>query len=95
MPPCEKKNTSFFAKLQRCQGLDLRDNRGRRHELAIILLGVTLAILSNRDGKMSSIHRHLQKHHDKLLEFMDLEPRDCVSCVAFTNCFGKSIGEGI
>jgi len=79
MPPCEKKNTSFYEKLQRCKGLDLRDNRGKRHELAIILLGVTLAILSNRDGKLSSIYRHLRKHHDKLLEFMDVEPRGCVS----------------
>ena len=52
MPPCEKKNTSFYEKLQSCQGLDLRDKRGKRHELAIILVGVTLAMLSNRDGKM-------------------------------------------
>ena len=79
MPPCEKKNTSFYEKLQSCQGLDLRDKRGKRHELAIILVGVTLAMLSNRDGKLSSIYRHLAFHHDKMLEFMDLEPRDCVS----------------
>ncbi len=38
MPPCEKNNTSFFEKLQNCEGLDLRDNRGKRHDLAIILL---------------------------------------------------------
>ena len=79
MPPCEKNNTSFLAKLQNCRGLDLRDNRGKRHDLAILLLGVTLAILSNRDGKMSSMHRHLQKHQERLLEFLDLEPRSCVS----------------
>lgn len=75
MLPCEKNNTSFFAKLQNCEGLDLRDNRGKRHDLAIILLEVMLAILSNRDGKMWSIHRHLQKHHNQLLEFLELEPR--------------------
>jgi predicted transposase YbfD/YdcC len=79
MPPCENNNTSFLSKLQNCKGLDLRDNRGKRHDLAMILLGVTLAILSNRDGKLSSIHRHLQKHHDKVLEFLDGEPRRCVS----------------
>ncbi len=79
MLPCEKNNTSFFEKLQNCAGLDLRDNRGKRHDLAIILLEVTLAILSNRDGKLSSIHRHLQKHHHQLLEFLDVESRDCVS----------------
>jgi predicted transposase YbfD/YdcC len=79
MLPCEKNDTSFFEKLQNCQGLDLRDNRGKRHELAIILLGVTLAVLSNRDGKMSSIHRHLQFHHAKLLDFLGLELQDCIS----------------
>ncbi len=79
MLPCEKNNTSFFEKLQNCEGLDLRDNRGKRHDLAIILLEVTLAILSNRDGKMSSIDRHLQRHHNQLLEFLDVEPRRCVS----------------
>ncbi len=79
MLPCEKNNTSFFEKLQNCAGLDLRDTRGKRHDLAIILLEVTLAILSNRDGTLSSIHRHFQKHHNKLLEFLELEPKSCVS----------------
>ena len=79
MLPCEKNNTSFFEKLQNCEGLDLRDNRGKQHELAIILLGVVLAILSNRDGKMSSIHRHLRFNHTKLLEFLEIEFRQSVS----------------
>ena len=77
--PCEPKNSSFYEKLQKCEGLDLRDKRGKRHELAIILLGVTLAILSNRDGKMSSLHRHMRKHHEQLLEFLAVEDRKCVS----------------
>lgn len=79
MLPCEKKNTSFFAQLQNCAGLDLRDKRGKRHELALILLGVTLAVLANRDGKMSSIHRHLQKHQGKRLDFLGLAGRKCIS----------------
>lgn len=77
--PCEKDNTSFFEKLQNCEGIDLRDQRGKRQELAIILLGVVLAMLSNRDGKMSSIHRHLEFHHEQLLDFLGLELRKCVS----------------
>ena len=79
MLPCEKKSTSFYEKLQSCQGLALREQRGQRHELAIILVGVTLALLSNRNGKLSSIYRQLRKHHDKLLELMELEARACVS----------------
>ena len=79
MLPCESDNTSFFEKLQSCDGLDLRDNRGKRHELAIILLEVVLAILSNRDGKMSSIHRHLEFHHQSLLDFLGIKLKKCVS----------------
>ncbi len=89
MLPCEKNDTSFFEKLQSCEGLDLRDNRGKRHELAIVLLGVTLAILSNRDGKMSSIHRHLTFHHEKLLDFLGLELRECVSRSHLPMVLGK------
>jgi hypothetical protein len=56
MQPCQKDNRSFFAKLQNEKGLDLRDNRGKRHDLAVILVGVMLALLSHRDGNLSSIH---------------------------------------
>ncbi|MGI8641478.1 MAG: hypothetical protein ACR2MG_16225 [Pyrinomonadaceae bacterium] len=59
MQPCQKDSRSFFEKLQKAEGLDLRDNRGKRHDLAVVLAGVTLAVLSHRDGCLSSIHRHL------------------------------------
>jgi hypothetical protein len=47
MQPCPKDNRSFFEKLQNEKGLDLRDNRGKRHDLAVALIGVMLALLSN------------------------------------------------
>lgn len=47
MLPCQEDNRSFFEKLQKAEGLDLRDSRGKRHDLAVILVGVTIAILSN------------------------------------------------
>ncbi len=50
MQPCQKDSRSFFEKLQNEKGLDLRDARGKRHDLAVILVGVRLAVLSNRDG---------------------------------------------
>jgi hypothetical protein len=62
MLPCQEDNRSFFEKLQSIEGLDLRDNRGKRHALAVVLMGVMLALLSNRDGNLSSIHRHLKNH---------------------------------
>jgi len=62
MLPCQENSRSFFQKLQNADGLGLRDNRGKRHDLAVVLVGVTLAVLSNRDGSLSSIQRHLKNH---------------------------------
>ncbi|MBA2749352.1 MAG: ISAs1 family transposase [Tatlockia sp.] len=73
MLPCQEDNRSFFEKLQKAEGLDLRDNRGKRHDLAVILVGVTIAILSNRDGCLSSIHRHLKNHYEKLVAALRVE----------------------
>ena len=79
MQPCQKDSRSFFEKLQKAEGLDLRDNRGKRHDLAVILVGVTLAVLSNRDGCLSSIHRHLVNHYGSLCVVLGVEQRRAVS----------------
>ena len=34
----------------------------------MVLLGITLAILSNRDGNLSSIHRYMVNHNKRILE---------------------------
>lgn len=46
MQPCPKNNRSFFEKLQNEEGLDLRDNRGKRHDLAVVLVGMKLAFVN-------------------------------------------------
>jgi len=79
MQPCQEDNRSFFKKLQNEKGLDLRDNRGKRHDLAVILVGVMLALLSNRDGNLSSIHRYLQNHYERLAECLGVEKKRVVS----------------
>ena len=79
MPPCHEDNRSFFEKLQNAEGLDLRDNRGKKHDLAVVLVGVTLALLSHRDGSLSSIHRHLKNHYARLMRALELEPKSAVS----------------
>ncbi len=79
MQPCQKDSRSFFEKLQKAEGLDLRDNRGKRHDLAVILVGVTMAVLSNRDGCLSSIHRHLVNHYEKLVVALGVEKKRPVS----------------
>ncbi len=45
MLPCQKDNRSFFEKLQSVEGLDLRDNRGKRHDLAVVLVSVVMAFI--------------------------------------------------
>ncbi len=79
MPPCQKNSRSFFEKLQNADGLDLRDSRGKRHDLAVVLVGVTLAILSNRDGNLSSIQRHLENHYEKLVTVFGVAQKRAVS----------------
>src|SRR5215203_610977 len=79
MQPCQKDSRSFFEKLQNAEGLDLRDNRGKKHDLAVVLVGVTLAVLSNRDGNLSSLQRHLKNHYEKLVIVLGIEKKRPVS----------------
>lgn len=79
MLPCQENSRSFFEKLQNADGLDLRDNRGKKHDLAVVLVGVTLAVLSNRDGSLSSIQRHLKNHYEKLAAVLGVEQKKAVS----------------
>ena len=79
MQPCPADNRSFFVQLQKAEGLDLRDKRGKRHELAVVLTGVVLALLSQRDGCLSSLHRHLKNHYGRLMKALALEPQTAIS----------------
>jgi predicted transposase YbfD/YdcC len=79
MQPCPEDNRSFFEKLQNQNSLDLRDNRGKRHDLAVVLVGVMLALLSNRDGNLSSIWRHLKNNYERVVEVLGVEKKRPVS----------------
>ena len=79
MQPCPNDNKTFFEKLQSAEGLDLRDNRGKRHELAVVLVGVAIAVLSNRDGNLSAIHRHLSKRYEQLIKVLEVPAGQAVS----------------
>lgn len=79
MQPCQPDNRSFFEKLQNADGLDLRDKRGQRHDLAVVLTGLVLALLSNRDGSLSSLHRHLVNHYGQLVAVLGVEKKKPVS----------------
>lgn len=67
------KSTTFFEALQNDEKIDLRDNRGKRHELCVILIEFVIALLCNRDGKMSSIHRHMKSHHANIVSELGIE----------------------
>ncbi|MCU0468552.1 MAG: ISAs1 family transposase [Arcicella sp.] len=88
MLPCQEQNKSFFDQLQNAEGLDLRDTRGLRHELRVVLLGVTLAILSNRDGNLSSIHRFMVNHNKRILESINYPISPSISRSQLPNVLG-------
>ena len=66
------KSTTFFELLQKDKNLDLRDNRGKRHNMCLVLVEFVVALLCNRDGKMSSIYRHMKSHHNEIVKQLGL-----------------------
>jgi len=73
------KGRSFYEEMQNCSALDLRDNRGKTHDLAFILLGVLLGILRKRDGTLSGIHRSMVNTNSTLCYFLCLCEQPVVS----------------
>lgn len=66
--PCPLKTTTFFQLLENTPQLDGRDNRGKRHSLALVLTGLVVALCCGRDGSLSRLHRHMTNQFDNLLE---------------------------
>lgn len=64
----EKKSTSFMTKLRGL--IDIRDNRGKRHELAYVLGSVVLAIMSGRSSA-SSIQRFIKNRIEWLRHILN------------------------
>ncbi len=80
MPTYDKeKGTTFYGELQKLEGLDKRDNRGKRHDLPFVLLGVILGLLRKRDGKLSSIHRSMSNTHGQLCQLLGCQIEKVVS----------------
>ena len=65
--PCPLKTTTFFQLLENSPQLDGRDNRGKRHSLALVLTGLVVALCCGRDGSLSRLHRHMTNQFDSLL----------------------------
>lgn len=62
----QAEDNTFFHLLQQQTGLDLRDKRGQRHSMPLVLMGVLMAIPAGRDGSLSSIHRYIVNQLDWL-----------------------------
>lgn len=75
---CEQE-TTFYEELQRCHDIDLRDNRGKIHDLAFILLGLMIGLLRHRDGTLSSVHRSMVNTHSLLCGALGLDIERIVS----------------
>ena len=67
------KSTTFYKALQNEERLDLRDNRGKKHKACVTLVEFVIALLCNRDGKLSSIHRHMSAHHEQIVLELGVE----------------------
>jgi len=74
-----EQETTFYEDLQNKEGLDLRDKRGKRHDLGFVLLGVVLGLLRKRDGQLSSIHRSMVNKHKVLCECLGVDIPKAVS----------------
>jgi len=62
------KSTTFYEALQNDKELDLRDNRGKRHDICVILTEFIIGLVCHRDGVLSSIWRHMKSHHTGVVE---------------------------
>lgn len=91
--PCRGKTTTFFQLLENTPALDGRDNRGKKHNMAFVLTGLTLAICCGRDGKLSRLHRHMSHHFDALCTATKTWPDRVISRAQLPLLLAKVNGE--
>lgn len=73
------EETTFLAKLSAIPGLDLRDNRGKRHDLVFVLFGFIYALLTGNDGNMSAVHRAMKNKNSEICACLGIENQLVVS----------------
>jgi len=75
----KEQETTFYEEIQNCDGLDLRDRRGKIHDLSFVLLGLLIGLLRNRDGNLSSLHRSMENTHLELCDLLSLDIESVIS----------------
>lgn len=73
------EETTFYEELQNCLELDLRDERGKLLDMPFALIGLTISLLRNRDGNLSSIHRSMKNKNQELCSFLRIAEKTVVS----------------
>lgn len=73
------EETTFYGELQKTVGLDLRDNRGKKHDLSFVLLSLLIGLLRHRDGNLSSIHRSMYNMHEALCIALSIDIERVIS----------------
>lgn len=76
---CPPKANTFFQLLEQTPELDLRDNRGKRHSVALVLTGLVAALCCGRDGSLSRLHRHMTNQFEPLLAATQLTDQKVIS----------------
>ncbi len=84
-----EQETTFYEEMQNHSTLDLRDNRGKRHNLALVLLGLVIGLLRKRDGVLSSIHRSMQNTQVELCAALGIDNEPVVSRAHFPRLLMK------
>jgi hypothetical protein len=67
------QSNSFFLALQDNSELDLRDNRGKTHNMSLVLCGLIFALLRGKDGNLSAIHRSMARKQKELCSFLNID----------------------
>lgn len=73
------QRNSFYLALQDNAELDLRDNRGKLHNMSLVLCGLIFALLRGKDGNLSSIHRSMVKKQKELCSFVGIDYQIVIS----------------
>jgi Transposase DDE domain len=67
------QNNSFYLALQNNASVDLRDNRGKIHNMSLVLCGLIFALLRGKDGNLSALHRSMEKKQSELCAFLNID----------------------
>lgn len=85
----EGQNKTFYKQLQNCEELDLRDNRGKIHDMAFVLVVLTVGLFLKRDGNLSSIHRYMVNKNRDMCSFLGIDNQRVMSRAHLPVFLGK------